>query len=110
MANINGIEFEEGSGNVFEDLGFDDSAELFARAQIGFHVFKLLEDRGLKQKEASKLLGIAQPDVSHLMNGHFSRFTTDKLLDFLRRLDQTVSIRISPHKEGEPYQQVAYGA
>ena len=43
------------------------------------------------------------------MNGHFSRFTTDKLLDFLKRLDQKVTIQISPHKEGEPYHQVAYG-
>ena len=27
------------------------------------------------------------------MNGHFSRFTTDKLLDFLKRLDRKVTIR-----------------
>ena len=37
------------------------------------------------------LLGIKQPEVSHLMNGHFNRFTTDKLLDFLKRLDRKVS-------------------
>jgi hypothetical protein len=47
-----------------------------------------------------------RPDVSHLMNGHFSRFTTDKLLDFLRRLNQI--IEISPHYEGEPFQAVAF--
>jgi hypothetical protein len=40
------------------------------------------------------------------MNGHFSRFTTDTLLDFLRRLDHKVTIRITPHKSGEPYQEV----
>ena len=27
------IEFEEGSGNVFADLGLEDADELFARAQ-----------------------------------------------------------------------------
>jgi hypothetical protein len=32
------------------------------------------------------------------MNGHFSRFITDKLLDFLKRLDRKVTIRINPHK------------
>ncbi len=104
------IEFETSSGNVFADLGLDDADELFTRAQIGFHVYKILESRNLKQREIAKLLGIAQPDVSHLMNGHFSRFTTDKLLDFLRRMNQKVTIRISPHKKGEPYQHVAYGA
>ena len=43
------------------------------------------------------------------MNGHFSRFTTDKLLDFLERLERKVTIRISPHKPGEPYQEVGFG-
>jgi predicted XRE-type DNA-binding protein len=79
------IEYEEGSGNVFADLGLEDADELFTRAQIGFHVYTLLKRRKLKQREMAELLGIAQPDVSHLMNGHCSRFTADKLLDFLRR-------------------------
>ena len=105
--NIREIEFEEGSGNVFADLGLKDADELFARAQLGFHVHKILKDKGLKQREIASLLGIAQPDVSHLMNGHFSRFTTDKLFDFLKRMDQKVTIRISQHKRGEPYQEVS---
>jgi predicted XRE-type DNA-binding protein len=102
------IECEEGSGNVFADLGLEDADELFTRAQMGFHVYTLLKDKKLKQRETSSLLGIAQPEVSHLMNGHFSRFTTDKLLDFLKRLDRQVTIRISPHKPGEPYQEVGF--
>jgi predicted XRE-type DNA-binding protein len=53
----------------------------FWRARIGFHVFKILAEKELKQREIADVLGIAQPDVSHLMNGHFSRFTTDKMLD-----------------------------
>src|SRR6202451_214172 len=102
------IEFEEGSGNVFADLGLKDADQLLARAQIGFHVFKILKNKKLKQREIARLLGIAQPDVSHLMNGHFSRFTTDKLLDFFKRLDKKVTIRIGPHKAGEPYSEVGF--
>ena len=108
MTHKTEIEFEEGSGNVFADLGLEDAEELFARAQIGFHVAKLIERKNLKQREVATLLGIAQPDVSHLMNGHFHRFTTDKLLDFLRRLEYKVVIQISPHQEGEPFHQVAF--
>lgn len=102
------IEFEESSGNIFADLGLEDAEELFTRSQIGFFVFKILESKKLKQREIARILGIAQPDVSHLMNGHFSRFTTDKLLDFLKRLDQKVIIQVSPHHKGEPYQQVIF--
>jgi len=102
------IKFEEGSGNVFADLGLKDADQLLVRSQIGFHVFKILEGKNLKQREIADILSIAQPDVSHLMNGHFSRFTTDKLLDFLKRLDRKVTIEVSRHHKGEPYQQVTF--
>jgi predicted XRE-type DNA-binding protein len=102
-------EFEEGSGNVFADLGLANADELFARSKLGFHVYKILKEQKLKQREIASLLGIKQPEVSHLMNGHFNRFTTDKLLDFLKRLDRKVTIQISQHKPGEPYQEVGFG-
>jgi hypothetical protein len=42
------------------------------------------------------------------MNGHFSRFTTDKLLDFLKRLNRKVTIEVSRHHNGEPYRRVTF--
>lgn len=99
---------EVSSGNVFADLGLKDADRLMARSQIGFHVFKILEEKKLKQREIATILGIAQSDVSHLMNGHFSRFTADKLLDFLKRLDRKVTIEVSRHHKGEPYQEVTF--
>jgi predicted XRE-type DNA-binding protein len=103
------IEHEEGSGNVFADLGLADADERLARSKLGYHVYKLIADRKLTQREIAALLGIKQPEVSHLMNGHFNRFTTDKLLDFLKRLDRKVTIQISPHHPGEPYQEIGFG-
>jgi predicted XRE-type DNA-binding protein len=103
------IKCEEGSGNVFADLELPDADELHARAKIGFHVYELVKARGLKQREISKLLDIKQPEVSHLMNGHFSRFTTEKLFEFLRRLDRKVTIQITTHNPGEPYQEIGFG-
>ena len=103
------IEFEESSGNIFADLELEDSEELQARAMIGYHVIRILKEKEMKQRELVALLGIKQAEVSHLLNGHFSRFTTDKLLDFLKSMNQTVTINIRPHKQGEPFHQVAYG-
>jgi predicted XRE-type DNA-binding protein len=102
------IEFEQGPGNVFADLGLKDSEQLLARPQIGLHVFKIPEDKKPEQREIADVLGIAQPDVSHLMKGHFSRFTTDKLLDFLKRLNRKVTIEVSRHHKGELYQQATF--
>ncbi len=90
-------------------MGLKDADELFARSKLGFHVYKLLKGSKLKQRETAALLGIRQPEVSHLMNGHFHRFTTDKLLNFLKPLDRKVTIQISPHQPGESYQEVGFG-
>lgn len=109
MSRKKKIEFEESSGNVFSDLGLQDVEELQARGLIGYHVIQLLKAKNMKQREIADLLGVKQSEVSHLLNGHFSRFTIDKLFDFLNKLDQKVTISISPHKNGEPYHQVAYG-
>jgi len=104
-----GIEHDDGSGNVFADLGLPDAEERLARSKLGFHVYQVLVDRKLTQREIGALLGIKQPEVSHLMNGHFNRFSTDKLLGFLKCLDRKVTIQISPHHPGEPYQEVGFG-
>lgn len=103
------IEFEESSGNVFADLDLEDAEELQARGMVGFHVVALLKSREMKQREMAELLGIKQSEVSHLLNGHFSRFTVDKLLHFLKRMNQKVTIQISPHRQGEPYHHVDFG-
>jgi predicted XRE-type DNA-binding protein len=88
------IIFEESSGNVFADLDFDNADEMLMRGKIGIQVIKLLKSRSLKQREIGELLGIAQPEVSHLMNGEFQRFSEGKLLMFLKRLDKEITLHI----------------
>ena len=86
--------FEESSGNVFADLGLEDADELFTRGKIGIQVIRLLKQRNLKQAEISEILGISQPEVSHLMNGEFQKFSEGKLLNFLKRLDIEISLHL----------------
>ncbi len=86
--------FEESSGNVFADLGFDNADEMLMRGKIGIQVIRLLRQRSLKQREIAELLGIAQPEVSHLMKGEFQRFSEGKLLMFLKRLDTEITLHI----------------
>ena len=88
------IEGYEGSGNVFADLGLENAAELYTRAKIGFQVLTILKERKLKQREAALLLDVKQPDISLLMRGRFNRFSTERLLDFLKRLNQEVTLII----------------
>lgn len=84
------IEFEESAGNVFADLELEGAEELQARGMVGFHVIELLKSQNMKKREMAELLRIKQSEVSHLLGGHFSRFTLDKLLHFLERMHQNI--------------------
>jgi len=88
--------FEESSGNVFADLDLENADELFTRGKIGIQVLRLLKQRNLKQREISEILGIPQPEVSHLMKGEFQRFSEGKLLIFLKRLDTEITLHLRP--------------
>ena len=44
------------SGNVFEDLGFANSKELLAKAELARQVYLILKKRGLTQTAAAELL------------------------------------------------------
>jgi predicted XRE-type DNA-binding protein len=97
-------EVTESDGNIFADLGIDNADEFYTRACLGVQVMKLL--KGRSQKEAAKLLGVKQPEISALMRAKFSRFSQERLIGFLNRLDRKVTIQISRHRGTEPYQQV----
>lgn len=102
------IEFELSSDNIFADLGLDDADELYTRAALGVQVMKILNERNYTQKEAAKLLGLKQPEVSSIMCAKFSRFSQERLISFLNKLNQKVTIQVSYHNKGEPYQQVTF--
>jgi predicted XRE-type DNA-binding protein len=86
------IEVTEGSGNVFEDLGFEDADELQAKAELTRQLHHILKRQRLSQRAAAKLLGIAQPDVSALLNGRHTGFSLTRLMTLLNRLDRDVEI------------------
>jgi len=100
MSKDKDLEVHKGSGNVFADIGLENADELLARAQIGLEVLKILQERQLKQREIAALLKIRQSEVSHLMNGRFSRFTEGKLMGFLKKLDREVILVINRPKQG----------
>jgi len=99
-------EYEMGSGNIFADLGLKDADELLTRAKLGHTVRMILEKRGLKQKEISELLKINQSEVSKLMNGKYHLFSEGRLFGFLNKLDQKVTVQISPRQKDDNPQEV----
>ena len=83
------INIERGSGNVFADLGRPDAETHLLKAQLVTRIDKIIRQRGLKQVEAAKLLGLSQPDVSRLLRGDFREYSMERLLRLLTALGVT---------------------
>ena len=108
MSKSKKFEFEESSGNVFADMDLENPEELLLRAELGHSVRMILEKRELKQREIGKLLKIKQPEVSKLMNGRYTLFSQERLVSFLNKLDQRVTLTIAPRRKGEQMQKVVF--
>ena len=101
--------FEESNGNVFADLGRKDAQGLYLRARLGAEILQILHNRGLsKQKEVQEILDIGQAEVSKLLNARFHRFSEGRLMNFLNKLDQKVTVKIVPRRRGEKPREVVF--
>ncbi|MBV9109118.1 MAG: XRE family transcriptional regulator, partial [Gemmatimonadetes bacterium] len=91
----------EGSGNVFADLGLPDAEELLAKAEMVRRISVLIDERGLSQSKAAEILGTSQPVVSELVRGQLRKFSIERLILYLNRLDWSVEIHLKPRDPGE---------
>ena len=88
------IRIERGSGNVFADLGRPDADAHLLKAELVTLIDKIIRQRGLKQVEAAKVLGLSQPDVSRLLRGRFREYSVERLMRLLTALGRDVEIVI----------------
>ncbi len=94
------IKVEQGSGNVFADLGLPHAEQELLKAKLTLRIYCLIKERGLKQAEAGKILGIRQPHVSALMRNRAGAFSVERLIEFLTALGQDVEITVRPRRKG----------
>ncbi|MGN7610766.1 helix-turn-helix domain-containing protein [Magnetococcales bacterium HHB-1] len=83
---------ERSTGNIFEDLEMDNPEEERAKAQLSIQIRYIIKERGLTQKQAGKILGISQTEVSNLVRGATEQFTMDRMFRFLNLLGRNVRI------------------
>ena len=96
---IEGIEIENGSGNVFADLGLADAEKLKIKSGLVIEITRAVRRLGLTQEEAGRRMGIAQPKVSGMMRGDFANLSERKLMECLNRLGYDIEIKVRPAAE-----------
>ena len=101
MARKQRIRIENGSGDVFADLGFAKPERERLKARLTLQIYRVVGKRGLTQAAAGKILGIRQPHVSALMRGQSGAFSAARLMEFLTALGQDVEITVKPTRKDQ---------
>lgn len=93
------LELVHGSGNVFADFGYSNAAAEQLKALLAAGIIGVLEDRELTVRKAEEITGIAAADFSRIRKAKLDRFTIDRLMTILNRLDQDVDVQVTvrPH-------------
>lgn len=73
----------------------EQAQHMAARAELIDVIAKAITDRGWTQVEAARMLGVAQPRISDLMNGRTEKFTVDMLMIWLDKLGRNVSLSVN---------------
>jgi len=95
-ATAPGTEFERSDGNVFADLGLEQPEELKTKLVLAVRLNERIKALHLRQSAIAKRLGIAQPNVSALLNYRLDNFSSEKLLEFFNALGYDVDFLIRP--------------
>jgi predicted XRE-type DNA-binding protein len=89
---------EEGK-NVYVELGFADAEEMLVKAQLTMRIAAILSERGWRQQEAARVLGLTQPKLSKMLRGQFRGVSEMKMMDCLLRLGCAVKIVVGPEEQ-----------
>jgi predicted XRE-type DNA-binding protein len=90
------VTIEEGSGNVYADLGYANAAEMQRKSRLAGEIARALKARRLTQQDAAELLGIDQSKVSRITRGQFRGVSEGKLLELVAKLGHDVKIVVGP--------------
>lgn len=95
-------DLEISSGNIYTDLGMENADEMLVKAQLAASIREILDTKDLTQTKAAEILGLPQPKLSQLLNGHFRGISEAKMMDCIARLGRDVQIVIGPmHRSGQ---------
>ena len=89
------LELIYGSGNVYRDLGERDADVRQAKALLAAEIIKALDAEQLSTRQAEARTGINYSEFSRIRRANLDRFTIDRLISILARLNQEVKLSIT---------------
>ena len=95
------MELIHGSGNVFRDFGHPNAGLEQARALVAAKIISILDERRLSTREAEKMTGVSHAEFSRIRNARLCRFTLDRMITILGKLDADIEVNVTFRPRGE---------
>jgi predicted XRE-type DNA-binding protein len=89
------LEVVRGSGNIFADFGHPNADQEQLRAILAAEIIRTLDAEKLTVRAAQERTGFAAADFSRIRNVRLERFTLDRLMSILEKLDRDVQMSVS---------------
>ena len=102
------FELVRGTGNVYRDFGRPNAGLEQARAIMTAKIIRTLDARNLSTRDAQKLTGIAHSEFSRIRNTQLRRFTLDRMIAILSKLDEDIEVTLDFHRRSRPAQIAAH--
>jgi predicted XRE-type DNA-binding protein len=89
------LELVRGSGNVYRDFGRPNADLEQARALTAAKIIRIIDERKLSTRDAEKLTGVSYSEFSRIRNTQLGRFTLDRMIAILGKLDENIEVSVS---------------
>lgn len=89
------IELVRGSGNIYRDFDRPNADLEQARAILAAKIIHILNARKLSTRDAGKLTGVAHSEFSRIRNTQLRRFTLDRMIAILGKLDADIEVSVT---------------
>ena len=93
------LDLVRGSGNVFADFGQVNAVGEQLKTLLAAEIIKAMDTQEINARQAEGHTGIAASDFSRIRHVKLDRFTIDRLISILERLDTSIEVQVTvrPH-------------
>ena len=89
------LDMVRGSGNVFRDFGHPNADVEQTKAILAAKIIGVLDDAALSTRAAEAVTGVSHSEFSRIRQVKLDRFTIDRLITILNRLNQRVEVEVT---------------
>lgn len=82
-------------GSVYRDFGRPNADLEQARALTAAKIIRIIDERKLSTRDAEKLTGVSYSEFSRIRNTQLGRFTLDRMIAILGKLDENIEVSVS---------------